>query len=199
MILMIVALAACERPNDNVALRDEAIATSHFYKTVVEDMNKRGNDIVTRGGKITNGGAMPGADKASSAVSMAGQQLGELRGLVIPGPDGKSQIEKEADALFKDGKTAELQKLIDESNEKLEVGTRVIAGELTLAEAWIDGVERHASTTNTVAGTPANDAAGSQPTSTTPPSPEPPGTPGGGADAPTPARAVVPPGGQTHP
>jgi hypothetical protein len=55
----------------------------------------------------------------------------------MPGPDGKSQIEKEADAAAKDGKVAELNKLIGESNEKLEVGTRVITSELNIAETWL--------------------------------------------------------------
>ncbi|HEY0252003.1 MAG TPA: hypothetical protein VGC41_10775 [Kofleriaceae bacterium] len=186
LLLILLAAGACSKPNDAVALHDEAIAISHFYKPAVEDMNKRGQEIVARGGKLQISSGQAGAEVASRAISMAGQQLGELRGLVVPGPDGKSQIEKEADGLFKEGKTVELQKLIDESNEKLETGARVIAGELNLAEAWIDNVER--GTTVAVAGTPP-----------TQPSPEPAGSPGGGADSPSPARAEVPAGTQTHP
>ena len=55
----------------------------------------------------------------------------------MPGPDGKSQIEKEADAAAKEGKAADLNKLIGESSEKLEVGTRVITTELNVAETWL--------------------------------------------------------------
>ena len=80
---------------------------------------------------------MTGGENASRAISMAGQQLAELRGLVMPGPDGKSQIEKEADAAAKEGKAADLNKLIGESSEKLEVGTRVITTELNVAETWL--------------------------------------------------------------
>jgi hypothetical protein len=56
---------------------------------------------------------------------------------VAPGPDGKSAIEKQADAAVKDGKLAELRKLVDESSEKLEEGTRLIAQELNVAENWL--------------------------------------------------------------
>jgi hypothetical protein len=85
---------------------------------------------------------MTGGENASRAISMAGQQLAELRGLVMPGPDGKSQIEKEADAAAKEGKVAELDKLIGESTEKLEVGTRVITSELNTAENWLLAAEQ---------------------------------------------------------
>jgi hypothetical protein len=54
-----------------------------------------------------------------------------------PGARGKSQIEKEADALAKDNKVAELQKLIGESSETLDEGTRTVTTELNVAEAWL--------------------------------------------------------------
>ena len=135
-ILFVLASAAgCEKPNNVPALHDEAVAIAHYYRPGVETLNSRGEDIVKRGGKL--GGAMTGGENASRAISMAGQQLAELRGLVMPGPDGKSQIEKEADAAAKEGKAADLNKLIGESSEKLEVGTRVITTELNVAETWL--------------------------------------------------------------
>ncbi|HEX7701171.1 MAG TPA: hypothetical protein VF403_10625, partial [Kofleriaceae bacterium] len=48
----------------------------------------------------------------------------------------------EADADAKDGKIAELNKLIGESTEKLEVGTRVITSELNIAENWLLAAEQ---------------------------------------------------------
>jgi hypothetical protein len=135
-ILFVLATAAgCEKPNNVPALHDEAVGIAHYYRPAVETLNARGEDIVKRGGKL--GGAMTGGENASRAISQAGQQLAELRGLVLPGPDGKSQIEKEADASAKEGKVAELDKLIGESNEKLELGTRVITTELNVADTWL--------------------------------------------------------------
>ncbi|MEO8842551.1 MAG: hypothetical protein ABI591_15690 [Kofleriaceae bacterium] len=135
-ILFVLASAAgCEKPNNVPTLHDEAVAIAQYYRPAVEMLNVRGEDIVKRGGKL--GGAMAGGENASRAFSMAGQQLAELRALVLPGPDGKSQIEKQADAAAKDGKVAELEKLVGETSEKLEVGTRVITSELNLAEAWL--------------------------------------------------------------
>jgi hypothetical protein len=140
ILFAVASVAGCEKPNNMPALHDEAVGIAHYYRPAVETLNSRGEDIVKRGGKL--GGAMTGGENASRAISMAGQQLAELRGLVIPGPDGKSQIEKEADAAAKDGKTAELNKLIGESNEKLEVGTRVITSELNTAESWLVAAEQ---------------------------------------------------------
>jgi hypothetical protein len=140
-VFILAALFGCEKPNDTATLHDEAVAISAYYRPAIEALNARGENIVTRGGKL--GGAMTGGEGASRAISMAGQQLAEIRTLVLPGPNGKSSIETQADQLVKDGKTAELASLVDESNEKLEVGTRVITNELNTAEAWLLVAEQH--------------------------------------------------------
>jgi len=139
--VLAAALFGCEKPNDTATLHDEAVAISAYYRPAIEALNARGENIVMRGGKL--GGAMTGGEGASRAISMAGQQLAEIRTLVLPGPNGKSSIETEADQLVKDGKTVELGHLIDESKEKLEVGTRVITNELNTAESWLLVAEQH--------------------------------------------------------
>jgi len=139
--LWAAALFGCEKPNDTATLHDEAVAMATYYRPAIEALNARGENIVMRGGKL--GGAMTGGEGASRAISMAGQQLAEIRTLVLPGPNGKSSMETEADAFAKEGKTAELGHLIDESKEKLEVGTRVITNELNTAEAWLLVAEQH--------------------------------------------------------
>ena len=129
-LLFAVALigsVGCAKPNDTVTLHDEVVAINNFYQPAVDALGKRGAAIVERGGKL--GVAMPGGEIASRAISMAGQQLAELRNLTAPGSDGKSQLVKQADAAAKDGKDEELQKLADEASEKLETGTRTIAAE----------------------------------------------------------------------
>jgi hypothetical protein len=140
-LILSAALFGCQKPNDTATLHDEAVALSTFYRPAIEALNARGENIVGRGGKL--GGAMTGGEGASRAISMAGQQLAEIRTLVLPGPNGKSSLETDADNLAKEGKTAELGKLIDESSEKLEVGTRVITTELNTAEAWLLVAEQH--------------------------------------------------------
>jgi hypothetical protein len=143
--VLAAALFGCEKPNDTATLHDEAVAISTYYRPAVEALNARGENIVMRGGKL--GGAMTGGEGASRAISMAGQQLAEIRTMVLPGPGGKSSIETEADQFAKDGKTAELSHLIDESKEKLEVGTRVITNELNTAESWLLVAEQHKAAT----------------------------------------------------
>lgn len=134
-IVFAVALAGCAKPNDTATLHDEVVAINNYYQPAVDALTKRGQAIVERGGKL--GIAMPGGEIASRAISMAGQQLAELRTLTAPGSDGKSTLVKQADTAAKDGKDAELAKLADEAQEKLEVGTRTIAEELNLAENWL--------------------------------------------------------------
>ena len=137
-LLFAVALigsVGCAKPNDTVTLHDEVVAINNFYQPAVDALGKRGAAIVERGGKL--GVAMPGGEIASRAISMAGQQLAELRNLTTPGSDGKSQLVKQADAAAKDSKDEELQKLADEASEKLETGTRTIAAELNVAENWL--------------------------------------------------------------
>ena len=133
--LIVLALASCAKPDDTATLRDEAVAVAKYYRPAVDALHKRGLAIVERGGKL--GVNLPGSDVATRQLTLAGGQLNELNNLVTPGPDGKSAIEKQADAAAKDGKVGELQKLIDESNEKLEDGTRLVGQELNVAENWL--------------------------------------------------------------
>jgi hypothetical protein len=135
LTLLLILVAGCEKPNNVPALHDEAVALARYYRPAIETLNSRGENIVARGGKL--GGAMTGGENASRAISMAGQELARIRGLVLPDTSGKSQIEKEADALAKDNKVAELQKLIGESSETLDEGTRTVTTELNVAEAWL--------------------------------------------------------------
>ena len=157
-IVFAVALAGCAKPNDTATLHDEVVAINNYYQPAVDALGKRGQAIVERGGKL--GVAMPGGEIASRAISMAGQQLAELRTLTAPGSDGKSTLVKQADAAAKDGKDAELAKLADEAQEKLEVGTRTIAEELNLAENWLLRAEdMKAAAAKTPAATPTDTGA----------------------------------------
>jgi hypothetical protein len=132
---IVLALASCAKPDDTATLRDEAVAVATYYRPAVDALHKRGLAIVERGGKL--GVNLPGSDVATRQLTLAGSQLSELNNLVTPGADGKSAIEKQADAAAKDGKVAELQKLIDESTEKLDDGTRLVGQELNIAENWL--------------------------------------------------------------
>jgi hypothetical protein len=163
-LLFAVALIGCAKPNDTATLHDEVVAINNYYAPAVEALAKRSATIGERGGKL--GVAMPGGEIASRAISMAGQQLAELRNLTTPGSDGKSALIKQADAAAKDGKDAELNKLVDESQEKLEVGTRTIAEELNLAENWLLRAEdMKAAGTKTPAATPTDTSAPTEPAS----------------------------------
>ncbi len=138
-LLVAITVVGCEQPNDLPARRADTAAIGAFYEPVVVALTTRGGAIVERGAKL--GIAYPGGEAANRAITMAGQQLAELRNLVSKGADGKSELEKQADAAAKAGNLAELAKLNDEASEKLEVGTRVITNELNIADHWLGYAE----------------------------------------------------------
>jgi hypothetical protein len=164
-ISLIGALIGCSKPNDTATLHDEVVAINNYYQPWVDAASKRGLALIDRGGKL--GIAMPGGEVASRAISMAGQQLAELRNMTTPGTDGKSMLVKQADAAAKDGKLGELAKLADESEEKLDIGTRTVAEELNIAENWLLRAEdaKAAGAKTTAAATPTDTAAPTEPAS----------------------------------
>ncbi len=138
-LLVAVAVSGCEKPNDLPTLRADTAAIGAYYEPVVVALTARGGSIVERGGKL--GIQFPGGEQANRAITLAGQQLAELRNLVSQGQDGKSELDKQAETAIKEGKLDELAKLNDEATEKLEVGTRVITSELNVAENWLGQAE----------------------------------------------------------
>ena len=138
-LFVAISVVGCAKPNDLPALRADTAAIGAYYEPVVVALTARGGAIVERGGKLKI--AYPGGEAANKAITMAGQQLAELRSLVSKGADGKSELEKQADAAAKDGNLAELAKINDEASEKLEVGTRVITNELNVADNWLGYAE----------------------------------------------------------
>ncbi|CAN5727447.1 hypothetical protein BH11MYX1_BH11MYX1_15540 [soil metagenome] len=138
-LLVAITVTGCEKPNDLPHLRADTAAIGAYYEPVIVALTARGGEIVERGGRL--GIAFPGGDAANKAITMAGQQLAELRNLVSKGADGKSELDKQADTTAKDGNAAELAKLNDESTEKLEVGTRLITNELNVADTWLGHAE----------------------------------------------------------
>ena len=66
----------------------------------------------------------------------------KLNGIVGKGPDGKSALEKQAEAAAKDGKVADLQKLVHDSEEEVERGLTVIHDDLDAVESWIANYDR---------------------------------------------------------
>ncbi len=132
-------LGGCQKPNDLPTLRADTVALSAYYEPVVVALTARGGAIVERGSRL--GIAYPGGEAANKAITMAGQQLAELRTLVSKGADGKSELDKQADAAVKDGNAAELAKLNDEASERLDVGTRLVTNELNVTDRWLGQAE----------------------------------------------------------
>jgi hypothetical protein len=165
-LLFAISLIGCSKPNDTATLHDEVVAINNYYQPWVDAASKRGLALIDRGGKL--GIAMPGGEVASRAISIAGQQLAELRNMTTPGTDGKSMLVKQADAAAKDGKIAELSKLVDESQEKLDTGTRTVAEELNIAENWLlraEDAKAAGAKTAAAAATPTDTAAPTEPAS----------------------------------
>jgi hypothetical protein len=140
-------LGGCQKPNDLPTLRSDTVAITAYYEPIVVALTARGGAIVERGSQL--GIAYPGGEAANKAITMAGQQLAELRTLVAKGADGKSELDKQADAAVKDGNATELAKLNDEATERLEVGTRLVTNELNLTDRWLGQAEASKAATPT--------------------------------------------------
>ena len=65
----------------------------------------------------------------------------EMRKAVMPGPDGKSSIEAQADTAAKAGDAVELEKLVDDSQETLEADANETDDALSTVEAWLGQAE----------------------------------------------------------
>src|ERR1700733_14208000 len=138
-LILVLALTACEKTNDVAALRDEATTVAKYYQPKVDELNHRIEMIFQHGKTIPAG--LLGIKDTSAVLEKARSKLVEMHKAVTPGPDGKSSIEAQADTAAKSGNQMELEKLIDDSQETLEVDATETADALATVEAWLSQAE----------------------------------------------------------
>ena len=148
-ILFVAALAlaaACGKHNDAAILQEEANTLAKHYQakpdrpSQLELLDQRVQAIFKRGSTIP--GNLPGIEDVGKRLQEARDTIVKLNGIVGKGPDGKSALEKQAEAAAKAGKVDDLQKLVHDSEEELERGLTVINDDLDAVEAWIANYDR---------------------------------------------------------
>ncbi len=196
VLLASASLGACTKKNDVATLRHEAVSVAKYYAPKLDALDARVQTIFKRGSTIPAN--LPGIDTVGQKLTEARDMIIQLRGVIGPGADGKSAVEKQADAAAKDRKVEDLEKLTHDTEMMLERGITVINDDLSSVESWIsqyDNKQLAAVPTRTIEPmppappTPVTEGAGAtgQPPGAAPAAPAQP-APGGAQPAPRPAQ-----------
>jgi hypothetical protein len=135
LVALASTLAACGKKNDVPILQHEVSALAKYYEPKLDVLDARIKTIMDRGQTIP--ADFPGVKEVGQRLQEARDTLVRLRGVVGPGPDQKSAVEKQADAAAKDGKVLELRKLLHDTKELLNEGMTLIQTNLVAVETWI--------------------------------------------------------------
>lgn len=183
----LLAAAACGKSSDLPRLQEEASSIVSVYTPRVDALQRRVKELDQRGQAL--GGAANDAP-AKQLYSQARAKVDQLRGLLQSLPGATQEAAKTNNA-------EELEKLIDESRERIEKDSTEAIDELDAVESWMWTTEGARATQN-AQGEPAptpppgsgtNTGTGAQPGTPT-------GTTGAATDgtSPPPTAAPTPPG-----
>jgi hypothetical protein len=149
LLFVLAVLSACTKQNDAQTLEHEAVAVVKFYTPRLDALDKRVNDIFRRGTTIPAN--LPGIADVGKRLTEARDTIVQLRGIIGPGRDQKSPVEKQAEAAAKENRIADLEKLIHETETTLDHGITVINDDLDAVESWIAQYDRVAALPKTEA------------------------------------------------
>lgn len=135
LVVAVAVLPACGKKNDVAVLEHEAATLAKYYEPKLVSLGDRVQLIFERGSKIP--GNLPGIADVGKRLQEARTTLDTLKGLVTPGLDNKSELEKKAEAAAKAGKVEELEKLVHDHETALASGVTVINDNLDTVEGWI--------------------------------------------------------------
>ncbi len=128
LLMTSLVLGACEKSDNVTQLREQAVAIGKTYTPRAEELDKRRQEIFQRGKNVP--GNLPDVPEVVRLIGEAGDKITEMKGIT-------SAIDKQAEDAAKNKKVDELQKLIDESQEKLEADETIANEDLTRVEGWL--------------------------------------------------------------
>lgn len=128
LLVSVLSLGACARPNDLPHLQDDVVAVVKLYQPRLDALGKRIDLLNQRGATLPQGTS--GIAEAAQLLGRARDKLAALRTLVAPVPT-------EADKLAKDGDADGLARLGDEIREQLDQGVTEATDEIGAVESWI--------------------------------------------------------------
>ncbi|MBV8762048.1 MAG: hypothetical protein JO257_32445 [Deltaproteobacteria bacterium] len=121
-------VAACEKSDNVTQLRDQAAAVGKYYGPRADELDRRRQAIFLRGKNVP--GNLPDVPEIVRLIGEAGDKINEMHGIT-------SAIDKQADEAAKAKKVDELEKIIDESHEKLDLDETIANEDLTRVESWL--------------------------------------------------------------
>ena len=166
LFVVVALLPACGKQNDVNSLKEEAILVAKSYPDELTAVNKRVQSIFKRGTTIPAN--LPGIEEVGKRLTEARDTILQLRGIISKGPDGKSAVEKQADLAAKEGKVVDLDKLVQDTEETLDHGLRVINADLDSVESWIALYDQGINKQEPTAAAPPPPAAGAEGTTPSP-------------------------------
>lgn len=197
VLLATATVGACAKKNDIATLQHEAVTVAKYYAPKLDALDARVQSIFKRGATIPAN--LPGIDAVGAKLTAARDNLIQLRGIVAPGPDGKSAVEKQAKAAADGRKVDDLEKLLHDTETTLEHGVLMINDDLQSVEGWIalyDSKALSMAAAATPPPMPAQPAPGA-PGAAQPAPPPPAPTPAQGSTQP--AAPAPPPPGRPNP
>jgi len=137
LLLVLVALAACEKTDDLARHQHEVTVIAKYYLPVLDADARRVGAAVDRIGHVA-----PGAiGQIGNQLQRAQTRISRLRSLVAPTGDGRSTIELEADKKAKAGDVDEVIAIADRAHDQLEEGTTAVESDLAAIEGFAAQLE----------------------------------------------------------
>lgn len=128
LLLVPLVLGACEKSNNVAQLQEQANAVGKTYAPIADHLDKRRQAIFQHGKNVP--GNLPDVPEIVRLIGEAGDKINEMKGIT-------SAIDKQTDEAAKANKPDELEKIIDESHEKLDLDKTVANEDLSRVESWI--------------------------------------------------------------
>jgi len=117
LVVVVLGLAACERPNDLPALQDEALAIARSYEDRFDELAHRAAAI--RREALTTADAQKAYERATSVLV---RDRNDVRQIPV---------------RVKAGSPEELHRLVEEMHARFERGVTEANAELTAVESWL--------------------------------------------------------------
>lgn len=128
LLMTIVLGAGCQKPEDLGRMQEETVAMVQVYARDLETEQRRADTLLQRGRQA--GGDAPGIADAGRVLGEARSQLDTLRALASSAPTLVA-------TAAKTGKVEEVQKVNDDTLEKLDAGLGLVRADLDAVENWV--------------------------------------------------------------
>jgi hypothetical protein len=146
--LVVIALAACAKPNDVPPLQEDARAVIKYYTPKIDLATRRLERVYEQSGKVPKD--LPGADEALRALVDARDKIVELRKI-------EKDVEKALPTLGTEDKRADLERLVEDEEHKYEEGLMFVHENLSEVESFEANAIRAAGTQKAAAPPAAKD------------------------------------------